>query len=77
MKANQETELYDAAIHLRDRCIGFAVLLDAAFDNGRRFTHEEGLGVSRLARDIAQDAEALFQRIRADQIAHLGLKEEG
>ena len=59
---------------MRNRCRGFACLLEAAFEN-RSFDDNEKEGIAQLANDIAVSAKELFEIIRTKGFVSDGAKQ--
>lgn len=74
---DREDRAYELALYLRNRCRGFACLLEAAFEHQTGFDFEEGEGIAQLAKDIAETAGECFELIRAESIARHEANSEG
>ncbi len=57
---------YEQALALKERTKGFAALIGALSEYRISVDESEMEGIARLALDISESAERLFQRIRAE-----------
>ena len=59
---------YDLAFHMKDRCRGFAYLLENTAEHVGFIDGKDVEGIARLAKDIAEKAVELYERVRLEGI---------
>jgi hypothetical protein len=67
---------YDLAFHMEDRCRGFAYLLENTAEHVGFIDGKDVEGIARLAKDIAEKAVELFDRVRLEGMEAIEAKKE-
>ena len=57
---------YDLAFRMKDRCRGFAYLLENTAEHIGFIDDKDFEGIARLAKDIAEKAVELYERVRLE-----------
>jgi hypothetical protein len=67
---------YDLAYHMKYRCEGFAYLLENTAEHVGFVDGKDVEGIAQIAKDIAEKAVELFERVRLDGIEASKAKKE-
>lgn len=67
-KMRCEESASDLAVINRERARGFAALLREASEHSASFDHEDFRGVARIARDIAERTNEVYEVLRAEML---------
>jgi hypothetical protein len=67
---------YDLAYRMKDRCGGFAYLLENTAEHVGYVDDKDFEGIARLAKDIAEKAIELYERVRLEGLEASEAKKE-
>ncbi len=67
---------YDLALFMKQRCAGFAYLLDNTAGIIGTINTEDMEGIAQIAKDIAEKAGELFERVKAEVLEASNAKKE-
>ena len=59
---------YDLALFMKQRCAGFAYLLENTSEHVGFIETKDVDGIARLAKDIAEKADELYESVRAQRL---------
>jgi hypothetical protein len=67
---------YDLALSMKHRCAGFAYLLENTSENVGFIERKEAEGITQIAKDIAEKAVELFERVQMEYRQSVEAKKE-
>jgi hypothetical protein len=67
---------YDLALFMKQRCAGFAYLLENTTENVGYIESKEAEGITQIAKDIAEKAVELFERVQMEYRQSVEAKKE-
>ena len=67
---------YDLALFMKQRCAGFAYLLENTTEHVGYIESKEAEGIAQIAKDIAEKAVELFERVQMEYRQSLEAKKE-
>jgi hypothetical protein len=67
---------YDLALFMKQRCAGFAYLLENTSENVGFIERKEAEGITQIAKDIAEKAVELFERVQVEYRQSVEAKKE-